>query len=67
MSEKAKVLSTYPNGTIKESYKEIQIGRTLYRVTSCFAESGDFKEKLEKLAIRQAMLEIYKGEHNRSN
>jgi hypothetical protein len=57
MSKKIKILSTYPSGTIKESYREVQIGKVTYRVTSCFAESGDFIEKMENVIIRRAMCE----------
>ena len=40
------------------TYKEIQIGNTLYRVTSVFAGEKDLGKTLEQLAIRRAMAEI---------
>ena len=40
------------------SYKEIQIGNTLYRVTSVFSGEKDLGKTLEELAIRRAMAEI---------
>ena len=40
------------------SYKEIQIGKTLYRVTSVFTVEKDLGETLEQLAVRRAMAEL---------
>ncbi len=40
------------------SYKEVQIGNTLYRVTSVFTGEKDLGKTLEQLAIRHAMAEI---------
>ncbi|NCE65706.1 hypothetical protein D1159_14260 [Pseudoflavonifractor sp. 524-17] len=40
------------------SYKEVRIGRTLYRVTSVFTGEKDLGETLEALAIRRAMAEL---------
>ena len=40
------------------SYKEIQIGNTLYRVTSVFTGVKDLGQTLEQLAIRRAMAEL---------
>ena len=40
------------------SYKEVQIGNTLYRVTSVFTGEKDLGKTLEELAIRRAMAEI---------
>ena len=40
------------------SYKEIRIGRTIYRVTSFFSGEKDLGQTLEQLAVRQAMAEI---------
>ena len=36
------------------SYKEIQIGKTMYRVTSVFTGEKDLGETLEQLAVRRA-------------
>lgn len=40
------------------SYREIQIGKTTYRVTSVFLGEKDLGETLEQLAVRRAMTEI---------
>jgi len=40
------------------SYREIQIGKTTYRVTSIFLGEKDLGETLEQLAVRRAMTEI---------
>ena len=46
------------NPSINTSYKEIKIGKTLYRVTSVFTGEKDLGKTLEQLAIRRAMLEL---------
>ena len=46
------------NPNISTSYKEIQIGRTLYRVTSVFTGEKDLGQTLEQLAVRRAMAEL---------
>lgn len=46
------------------SYKEVQIGKTLYRVTSVFLGEKDLGKALEDLAIRKAMIEIKTGQSN---
>lgn len=40
------------------SYKEVQIGKTIYRVTSFFSGEKELGKTLEQLAIRRAMSEI---------
>lgn len=40
------------------SYKEVRIGKTLYRVTSVFSGEKDLGKTLEELAIRRAMTEL---------
>lgn len=40
------------------SYKEVQIGKTIYRVTSVFTGEKDLGETLEQLAVRRAMAEV---------
>lgn len=40
------------------SYKEVQIGKTLYRVTSVFSGEKDLGQTLEQLAVRRAMAEL---------
>ena len=39
------------------SYKEVKIGKTIYRVTSFFSGEKDLGKTLEQLAIRRAMSE----------
>ncbi len=46
------------NPSINTSYKEVEIGRTLYRVTSVFTGEKDLGETLEQLAVRRAMAEL---------
>ena len=43
---------------ISTSYKKIQIGKTLYRVTSVFTGEKELGHTLEQLAIRRAMAEL---------
>jgi hypothetical protein len=40
------------------SYREIKIGRTLYRVTSVFSGEKDLKQVLEKLAIEKVLCDL---------
>lgn len=40
------------------SYKEVRIGKTLYRVTSVFSGEKDLARTLEQLAVRRAMTEL---------
>ena len=46
------------NSNISTSYKEVQIGKTLYRVTSVFTGEKDLGQTLEQLAVRRAMAEL---------
>ena len=46
---------------IPSSYKEIKIGKTIYRVTSVFLGEKDLGKTLEQLAIRKAMTDIKSG------
>ena len=46
------------NPSVSTSYKEVQIGKTLYRVTSVFTGEKDLGKTLEQLAIRRAMSEL---------
>ena len=39
------------------SYKEVKIGKTIYRVTSFFSGEKELGKTLEQLAIRRAMSE----------
>lgn len=40
------------------SYKEVKIGKTLYRVTSIFTGEKDLGKTLENLAVRGAINEM---------
>ncbi|GFI50602.1 hypothetical protein IMSAGC020_01811 [Lachnospiraceae bacterium] len=44
--------------TPSTSYKEVRIGKTIYRVTSVFTGEKDLGETLEQLAVRRAMAEV---------
>jgi len=44
--------------SVSTSYKEVQIGKTLYRVTSVFTGEKDLGQTLEQLAVRRAMAEL---------
>ena len=39
------------------SYREVRIGKTIYRVTSVFTGEKDLGKTLEQLAVRRAMNE----------
>lgn len=43
--------------TLTSSYKEVRIGKTIYRVTSFFSGEKDLGKTLEQLAVRRAMSE----------
>ena len=43
------------------TYKEVKIGKTIYRVTSVFLGEKDLGKTLEQLAIRKAMTDIKGG------
>ena len=43
--------------TPTSSYKEVWIGKTIYRVTSFFSGEKDLGKTLEQLAVRRAMSE----------
>jgi hypothetical protein len=49
------------NSKTTTSYKEVKIGRTVYRVTSVFLGEKDLGKTLEQLAIRKAMADIKAG------
>jgi len=40
------------------TYREVKIGRTVFRVTSVFKGEKDLAKALEQLAIRKAMTDI---------
>lgn len=43
--------------TPTSSYKEVRIGKTIYRVTSFFSGEKELGKTLEQLAVRRAMSE----------
>lgn len=43
--------------TPTSSYKEVRIGKTIYRVTSFFSGEKDLGKTLEQLAVRRTMSE----------
>lgn len=43
------------------AYREVKIGKTIYRVTSVFLGEKDLGETLEKLAIQKILDEIAAG------
>ena len=43
---------------LKTSYREVKIGKTLYRVTSVFTGEKELGATLEKLAIRHVLDEM---------
>ena len=43
------------------SYREVKIGKTVYRVTSIFLGEKDLAQTLEQLAVRKAMTDIKTG------
>ena len=46
------------------TYKEKQIGKTIYRVTSVFTGEKDLGKTLEKLAVDKVLNEIKAGTSN---
>ncbi len=46
---------------VRTAYREVQMGATLYRVTSVFLGEKDLGKTLEHLAVRKAMTEIKGG------
>ena len=48
------------------SYREVKIGKIIYRVTSVFLGEKDLRQTLEQLAVRKAMTEIKSAAVNAS-
>ena len=46
---------------VRTAYREVQMGATLYRITSVFLGEKDLGKTLEQLAVRKAMNEIKGG------
>lgn len=55
---KRKVIAENPDGTPKEVYSEITIGRTTYCITSAFSGEVNLKQTLERLAVAKVLSEI---------
>ncbi|MFT8888043.1 MAG: hypothetical protein ABF904_04425 [Ethanoligenens sp.] len=53
-----------PSNRSSTSYKEVTIGKTLYRVTSIFSGEKDLGNALEQLAVRRAMTELVSPLHS---
>lgn len=53
-----------PSPNVPTAYKEIKVGKTVYRVTSVFLGEKDLGKTLEQLAIRKAMTDIKTGAVN---
>ena len=51
-------ISDNPNTGYPTTYREVQIGRTLYRVTSVFKGEKELGSTLEKLAARRVIDEM---------
>ena len=54
MSMEQKTIPT----NIGSSYREVKIGKTIYRVTSVFLGEKELGQTLEQLAVRKAMTDI---------
>lgn len=53
-----------PSNNPSTSYKEVTIGKTLYRVTSIFSGEKDLGNALEQLVVRRAMTELVSPLHS---
>lgn len=49
------------DNTPTSSYREVKIGRTVYRVTSVFTGEKDLGKTLEHLAVQRALAETPAG------
>jgi hypothetical protein len=47
--------------TFPTTYREVKVGRTVFRVTSVFKGEKDLAKSLEQLAISKAMADIRAG------
>lgn len=48
-----KITKMNPDGTVRETYREVKIGKTLYCVTSVYKGEINLQKALEDLAIRR--------------
>ena len=58
MSTNNSNISDAPNDGYPTTYREVQIGRTLYRVTSVFKGEKELGATLEKLAAQRVIDEM---------
>jgi len=58
MSKNNPNIKEAPNTKYPTSYREVQIGRTLYRVTSVFMGEKELGPTLEKLAAQRVINEM---------
>ena len=49
---------TLSDNIFPTTYREVKMGRTVFRVTSVFKGEKDLAKSLEQLAIRKAMTDI---------
>jgi hypothetical protein len=50
-----------PRTPAPTSYKEVKVGKTIFRVTSVYLGEKDLGKTLEQLAVRKAMNDIRAG------
>lgn len=55
------IKSMNPDGTVRETYHEMKIGKTLYRITSVYLGKIDLDKALEDLAVKKILREINKN------
>lgn len=58
--DKPIIKSMNPDGTVRETYHELKIGKTLYRITSVYKGEIDLVKALEDLTVRKVLREINK-------
>lgn len=55
------IKSKNPDGTVRETYHEKKIGKTLYRITSVYLGKIVLGKALEELIVRKVLREINKN------
>ncbi len=58
--DKPIIKSMNPDGTVHETYHEMTIGKTLYRITSVYRGEFDLGKALEDLTVSKISREINK-------
>lgn len=53
-----RIISKNSDGTIRESYREVRIGKTIYRITRTFQGKIDLGKALERLAVNHVLAEM---------